>query len=164
MSQTTERTLQVTWEDPMSGAAAARTMTGIEYLNAMKAGKLPPPPIVVLMGFTLESIEEGKVVFGAVPAEQHYNPIGSIHGGFYATLLDSAVGCAVQSQLPAGVGYTSLELHVNFIRAANRDTGPLRCTGTVIHMGGRVATASGEVRDLAGKLYAHCTTTCMILR
>lgn len=158
------RTRTVEWQDPLIGAQAARTMSGIEYLRAMANGELPPPPFAALVGGNIETVEEGRVVFTLVPAEYHYNPIGTVHGGLLCTLCDSAMGCAVHSLLPAGSGYTSLEVKTNFVRPVTIKTGLLRCEGKVIHFGGKIATAEATVRDEAGKLYAHATTTCLILR
>jgi uncharacterized protein (TIGR00369 family) len=157
-----ERT--VTWQDPLIGWRRAPQMSGMEYLQAIARGELPPPPMAELLGFRLEELEAGRAIFAVDPAEYHYNPIGVVHGGLAATLLDSAMGCAVHTLLPAGVGYTTLDIHVNFVRAVNAETGTLRVEGRVIHSGSRVATAEGRVVDANGKLYAHGTTTCLILR
>jgi uncharacterized protein (TIGR00369 family) len=160
----TDRTRTITWQDPMIGANAAKTLSGLEYLNAMLRGELPPPPISQLLDFYLIEASEGRAVFVGNPSEMHYNPIGVVHGGLAATLLDSALGCAVQTLLPAGVGYTTLELHVNLVRAITIQTGQIRCESEVIHSGRTVATAQAKVTDANGKLYAHGTTTCIILR
>jgi uncharacterized protein (TIGR00369 family) len=112
----------------------------------------------------VEEVSEGRVVFAIEPAEYHYNPLGTVHGGIAATLLDSAMGCAVQSMLPHGAGYTTLELKTNYLRAMTSRTGVVYCEGKIIHMGGRVATAEGRLTDASGKLYAHGTTTCILLR
>jgi uncharacterized protein (TIGR00369 family) len=117
-----------------------------------------------LMNFVLEEVEEGRAVFVGEPAEYHYNPIGVVHGGLMATLLDSALGCCVHTTLPAGVAYTTLELHVNLIRAVTAKTGKLTAIGEVIHAGRTTATAQARVIDAEGKLYAHGTTTCIIFR
>lgn len=159
-----ERTRTVSWEDPAALAEVGRGLSGIEYLRKIVAGELPRPPISALMNFGLVELSEGHAVFSVEPAEYHYNPIGVVHGGLAATLLDSAMGCAVHSVLPAGVGYTTLEIKVNYIRAMTADTGLVRCEGKLIHLGGRTATAEGRVLDEDGKLYAHATTTCLIFR
>lgn len=161
---TTSRTRTIEWEDPTIGAGAARTMSGLDYLRAMVRGEIPPPPIMATMGFEVETVEAGHVVFACAPAEYHYNPIGTVHGGLACTLLDSAMGCAVHSTLPAGVGYTTLELKVNFLRPLTARTGRVRCEGRTIHVGGSVATAEGRIVDERGKLYGHATTTCMVFR
>ena len=158
------RTRTVSWEDPKALAGAARGLTGLEFLRKVASGELPPPPISALMNFGVAEIGEGRAVFTAEPAEYHYNPIGVVHGGLAATLLDSAMGCAVHSTLPAGAGYTTLEVKVNFVRPLTAETGEVRCEAEVIHVGGRTATAEGKVLDAAGKLYAHATTTCIIFR
>jgi uncharacterized protein (TIGR00369 family) len=139
-------------------------MTGLEFLRAIAAGELPGAPIAELLGFEPVEAEEGRVVFAATPDARHYNPIGTVHGGLAATLLDSAMGCAVHSTLPAGVGYATLELKVNFTRPITTDTGRILCEGKLVHRGGRVATAEGRVfAEATGKLLAHGTTTCLIL-
>lgn len=125
------RSLTVEWEDPLLGVAAMPTLTGIDYLNAMIDGTLPPPPITVLMGMRLAEVSVGSATFTCDPHESQYNPIGTVHGGLVCTLLDSAVGCAVQTTLPQGQGYTSLEIKVNYLRPVRADTGELTCVGTV---------------------------------
>lgn len=159
-----ERTVTISWEDPRPLAEAGRGMSGFEFLQKIVAGELPGPPIASLMDFQIVELAEGRAVFAVDPAEYHYNPIGVVHGGLAATLLDSAMGCAVHSMLPAGTGYTTLELKVNFIRAMTAETGRVRAEGKLIHLGSRTATAEGRVIDDSGKLYAHATTTCLILR
>lgn len=158
-----QHTRTVTWNDPAPALRALRTMSGIAHLKAMQSGELPPPPIIVLIGMELIDVSEGRVVFSAEPAEYHYNPLGTIHGGVIATLLDSAMGCAVQSLLPAGTGYTTLEIKANYLRPITSATGTITCEGTIIHLGGRIATAEARVTDATGKLYAHGTTTCLLL-
>jgi uncharacterized protein (TIGR00369 family) len=160
----TERTLAVSWEDPRALAEVGRGLSGLEYLRKFVAGELPRPPISALMNFGLVELDEGRAVFAVEPAEYHYNPIGVVHGGLAATLLDSAMGCAIHSMLPAGAGYTTLEIKVNYIRAMTAETGRVRCEGKLIHLGGRTATAEGRITDDDGRLYAHGTTTCLIFR
>ncbi len=157
-----ERTRTVTWEDPTEGTKAAGEMSGLEYLRAIARGELPAAPMADLMGFEFHEIEEGRVVFECIPAEYHYNPIGAVHGGLACTLADSAMGCAVHTMLPAGVGYTTLEIKTNLLRPITVETGRLLCEGKTIHVGGRIATAEARLTDEAGKLYAHATTTCMV--
>ena len=158
------RTRVITWEDPTAAVQKGKTISGIEYLKALQTGELPPPPIAVLMDMWITEVSEGRVVFAAEPAEYHYNPLGTVHGGFTATLLDSALGCVVQSMLPAGTGYTTVELKVNYLRPITTKTGMVYCEGKIIYVGGRIATAEGRLTDAEGKLYAHGTTTCLILR
>jgi uncharacterized protein (TIGR00369 family) len=158
-----ERTLTVAWEDPMAAAQAGAAMSGIDYMRAVAAGTMPAPPIARLMGFEIEEIGEGRAVFAVTPGEQHYNPIGVAHGGLAATLLDSCMGCCIHTLLPKGRAYTTLEIKVNYVRALRSESGRVRAIGTVIHMGGQVATAEGRIVDDAGKLYAHGTTTCILL-
>jgi uncharacterized protein (TIGR00369 family) len=158
------RDLSISWEDPVATAASAARLSGLDALRAIMAGELPPPPIALLMGMQPVDVSEGRAVFAAEPGERHYNPIGLVHGGLAATLLDSTMGCAVQTTLPAGVGYTTLELKVNFTRPITRDTGRVLCRAEIVHRGGRVATAEGRVvAEATGKLLAHGTTTCLIL-
>jgi uncharacterized protein (TIGR00369 family) len=164
MGERDGRTRTVAWDDPSAGAGAAAEMSGLEYLRAIARGELPVAPMADLLGFGFHEIEEGRVVFECVPAEYHYNPIGAVHGGLACTLFDSAMGCAVHTMLPAGVGYTTVELKVNFLRPITAKTGRLLCEGTTIHVGGRIATAEARLRDEGGKLYGHATTTCMIFR
>ena len=139
-----------------------REFSGLEIFRKLIAGELPYPPIGDTLGFTLISVDKGHVVFQGTPEHRHYNPLGSVHGGFHATLLDSCVGCAVHTTLEAGYGYTTLELKVNFVRGMTDRTGPVRAEGKVIHVGKQVATAEGRLVDAQGRLYAHATTTCLI--
>jgi uncharacterized protein (TIGR00369 family) len=159
---TRERTYS--WGDPSVSAEAARTSAGIEVLQAMVRGELPAPPVIATLGFSLDVVEPGRVVFSFAPEEFHYNPIGSVHGGVYATLLDSATGCAVHSMLPAGVGYTSLDLTVKFLRAITVDTGRVRCTGTVTHLGGRTALAEARLVDEADRLLGTAISSILVIR
>lgn len=148
----------------MVGAGAGREMAGIDYLRAIASGEIPRPPIAWSLGFQLAEVEEGRAVFTMEPAEYHYNPIGVVHGGVAATLCDSAMGSALHSLLPKGVGYTTVELKINLLRPITLTTGPVRCEGTVIHAGSRTALTEARLTDAAGKLLAHATSTCMILR
>ncbi len=138
--------------------------TTIERIAAIMRGELPPPPIAVTMRLRPIELGEGRAVFEGEPGEEHYNPIGVVHGGYASTVLDSAMGCAVHSTLPAGAGYTTLEIKVNYVRAMTAETGRVLCEAKVVHVGGRTATAEGRVVDGAGRLYAHGTTTCIIFR
>ena len=142
-----------------------RTLSGIEYMRKLIDGELPAPPIAELMDFTLVEVGEGRALFRGTPSEQHLNPLGSVHAGFAATLLDSALGCSVHTTLPAGVAYTTLELSVNLVRGITPDTGPVLCEGFVLHGGRRTATAEARLtQESTGKLLAHAKTTCLILR
>jgi uncharacterized protein (TIGR00369 family) len=152
------------WGDPAISAAAARDLDGITFLRELLAGRYPGPPIAATLGFGLVSVEPGKAVFDITPADYHYNPIGSVHGGVYATMCDSACGCAVHTMLPAGAYYTSLDLTVKFIRPITSGTGRLLCEGTVEHFGSRTALATSRLTDASGKLYAHATSSCLIFR
>ena len=156
------RTRSISWEDPLIGAARATTMPGIDYLQAMIDGEIPPPPIVTLMGMTLVSVGPGTATFTCLPDESHYNPIGSVHGGFVCTALDSAAGCAVQTTLPAGTGYTSLEIKVSYLRAVSTTTGALTVVGTVVKPGSRVAFAEAVVLDGQGRTVATASSTLLV--
>ena len=138
-------------------------MTGLEAMHAIVAGELPGPPIAELVGFDLVEVGEGRASFELDPAERHYNPLGTVHGGIAATLLDSAMGCAVHTTLNDGEAYTTLELKVNYVRAITEQTGRIAATGTVIHRGGRVATAEARLTDADERLLAHGTSTCLIM-
>ncbi len=148
----------------MVGVQAGKSMSGVQYLRAMQSGELPAPPVGALIGMSISEVSEGRVVFALEPAEYHYNPLGTVHGGIVATLLDSALGCSVHSMLAAGSWYTTLEIKVNYLRPLTSKTGTVYCEGKVVHMGGRIATAEGRLTDASGKLYAHGTTTCILLR
>lgn len=158
------RARTIEWRDPREFLDPLRSDSGLEFLQKIARGEMPPPPIGALMNFNLVEVAPGRAVFAAEPAEYHYNPIGVVHGGLAATLLDSAMGCAIHSMLPRGVGYTTLEIKVNFVRALSASTGPVRSEGSVVHMGKRTATAEGRLVDGAGKLYAHGTTTCLLFK
>ncbi|MGH8158203.1 MAG: PaaI family thioesterase [Rhodanobacter sp.] len=136
--------------------------SGREILDAMLSGELPYPPMNETMNMTLLEVEHGRAVFQGIPLARHYNPLGTVHGGWFATLLDSALGCAVQSTLPPGRSYTTVELSINIVRSASHKTGPLRGVGAVIHGGRQMATAEARIEDEQGKLYAHATTTCFL--
>ncbi len=155
-----ERVIQ--WQDPAALAATARGMSGREFLEALVAGRLPPPPIARLVDFTLTEIGDGHVVLALAPHESHYNPIGSVHGGVIATVLDTVMGCAVHSTLPAGRGYTTLEIKVNYLRAVTVQSGPLRAIGRVIHAGRQTAVAEATLVDGRDRILAHASTTCLI--
>ncbi len=155
---------EVVWQDPAPTAAAGAEMSGIEYLEAIAGGGLPPPPMGVLMRLQPVSVEPGHAVFEGFPAEEHYNPMGTVHGGYAATILDSAMGCAVHSTLPAGVGYGTQTLEIKLVRPITAETGAVRCEAEVLHRGRSQATAQGRlVAADSGKLLAHGTSTCMIL-
>lgn len=143
-------------------ASEMKHLSGFDFLTAIAKGELPQPPIATLMDFRLTQVASGKVVFEGQPGRQHYNPIGSVHGGFAATVLDSVMACSVHSTLPAGTGYTTVELKVNFVRAITIETGTVRAESRVIHQGSRIATAEGQLYGADGKLVAHGTTTCLI--
>lgn len=135
---------------------------GLTFLRGLRDGVFPAPPITQTLGFTLAEVDSGRVVFTGTPEFRHYNPIGSVHGGFAMTLLDSALACAIHSTLAKGETYTTLEIKVNLVRPLTKDTGLVRAEGRVIHRGRTLGTSEGDIKDAGGKIYAHATTTCMI--
>lgn len=156
------RTRTVTWEDPVLHAWRASSGDGLDILTRVIAGELPQSPMALLMGFALVEVGDGTATFAATPQEFHYNPAGVVHGGFAATLLDSAMGCAVYSTVKTGFTYTTVELKVNLLKPISLATGPVRARATVLHRGRRTAMAEGRLEDAAGRLLAHATTTCLI--
>jgi uncharacterized protein (TIGR00369 family) len=138
------------------------SMAGIDFVRAIFEGRLPAPPIMQTIEPFDSTVEPGVVVMHSVPGFRHYNPIGSVHGGYAATLLDSAMGLAVHSMLPPGTGYTTLEFKISFIRGMTRDTGPVRSEGRTLNVGRRAATAEARITDSKGRLLAHATTTCLV--
>jgi uncharacterized protein (TIGR00369 family) len=139
-----------------------RALTGLEFFERIGSGELPSVPIGVTLDFIPVEWKKGRVVFQGTPRKEYYNPLGSVHGGYAATLLDSCLGCAVHSTLPKGTGYTTVELKVNYIRPLMEDTGPVRAEGKVVSAGRKIGIAEGRIHDTAGKLYAFATTTCLI--
>ncbi|MDA0184636.1 PaaI family thioesterase [Solirubrobacter phytolaccae] len=161
--ETRERTF--TWADPMITAQAAAELPGLEAIRKIAAGELPPPPIASLLDFEIALVEPGRVIFAVEPAEWMYNPIGSVHGGVAATLLDSALGCAIHTVLEAGQRYTTTDLHVRYVRAMTVQTGRVLADAKVVHAGRKLATAEGRLYAEADpeRLFAHATTSCLIL-
>lgn len=151
-----------TYGDPMAGAKAAPDLSGLEYMQAIRDNVYPAPPIARTLDFSLDEVEEGKAIFSGEPDAFLMNPIGVVHGGYAATLLDSAMACAVHSTLPKGVAYTTVDLNIKLIRPLMPGMGRVQCIGEVIHTGRRIASATGRLVDANGKLYAHATTTCMV--
>ena len=137
-------------------------LSGMQVFERMLAGELPAPPISETLGFILVEVAPGRAVFQGRPGRAHYNPLGTVHGGWFATLLDSAVGCAVHSTLAAGKTYTTAELKVNIVRPLTEKMPLVEAEGKVIHLGGRMATADARLTGVDGKLYAHASTTCFI--
>lgn len=147
------------------GSATPETIanySGMEFLQAIMSGELHYPPIADTLNFSIIHVEPGRVIFQGTPQFAHYNPIGSVHGGWFCTLLDSALGCAVQSRLQRGFGYTTLELKVNLIRPLTDKTGPVRAEGNIVHIGRQTGIAEARLYDTSGKIYASATTTCLI--
>jgi uncharacterized protein (TIGR00369 family) len=157
----TRRSRTVTWQDPMITVKAMSAMNGIDFLRAMRDGKVSPP-ILSLVGFRLAEVDSGRVVFEINPAEYHYNPAGTVHGGVTFTVLDSAATFAVHSTLQAGMALTTLEVKVNYLRPIVSETGIMRCEGSLIHKGSRTAVAEAKMLDTKGLLYAYAVSTCLI--
>ena len=157
---TREKTVR--WEDPMATALAGRGAVGLDFLQSMIAGEVPGPPIANLLGMTLVSVSAGEAVFTLSPDESMYNPIGLVHGGIVCTLLDSALGCALHTTLPAGKGYTSVEIKVSYLKAVRPESGPLTASGRVVRAGARVGFTEGEVRDASGAIVATATSTLLV--
>lgn len=163
--RTSTRERSFTWEDPSATAAAGLELPGLDYIQRIADGTLPPPPIAQLLAFTIAGAEHGHAVFAMEPAEWMYNPIGMVHGGVAATILDSCMGCAVHTTLEAGVGYTTTDLQVRYVSAMRSDTGRVLADGRVVHAGRRTATAEGRLfAESDGRLIAHATTGCVIFR
>jgi uncharacterized protein (TIGR00369 family) len=163
-SPETTRTREITWQDPVPTAAKGLEMSGIDYIGAIVAGEVPPPPIAVTMNFAPIEFDQGHAVFEGEPGEEHYNPIGVVHGGYASTLLDSAMGCAVHTTLAKGTAYTTLTIEIKYVRPITRDTGVVRAEAEVLHRGRRQATAEARLVAVeTGKLLAHGTSTCMIM-
>jgi uncharacterized protein (TIGR00369 family) len=140
----------------------ARTMDGLTLFKGLLEGKFPAPPIGRALGFRVSEAELGRVAFTYTPVFEHYNPLGTVHGGIAATLLDSVMGCCIHTTLKAGIGYTTVEIKVNYVRAMTDRTGPVRAEGKVINVGSRIGTSEGRLTDASGRLLAHGTTTCLI--
>lgn len=158
------RTRTFSWDDPAAVHANLRRLSGLEFLQRVATGELPPPPMARLMNIHLTQVEQGRVVFEGTPEEYHYNTLGVVHGGMAATLLDSALGCCVNSHLEAGDLYTTLELKVNYLRPIRLDTGVVRAVATTVHIGRTTALVEGKVFDATDRLYAYASSTCLIRR
>lgn len=156
------RVRTVTWQDPQVSARDAASISGFEYMRQILAGKISPPPVAMLIGYRPVVVEEGRTVFEFEPGEHLYNPFASVHGGIMTTVIDSAMTSAVLTMLPAGVGCSTLEMKVNFVRPITSRTGCVQAEGKVIHIGSRIAIAEGRLKDPQDKLYAYAVNTCML--
>ena len=160
------RRREIEWYDPAVFARAIRQgrfATGREMLQAIIDGELPPPPIAATLGYGPSEFGDGLAVFTLVPSETHYSPLGMVHGGVFATLLDTSMACAIHTRLPINVPYTTVELKINYVRPMKVETGEVRCIGKVVHLGRSTAISEGRIEDAKGRLIAHATTTCLIL-
>jgi uncharacterized protein (TIGR00369 family) len=160
----TPRTRTVHWKDPAAFAEARTQLSGLSFLRGCQDGSLPTPPFMELLGVRMVSVEPGAAVFEFEPGEYMYSPLGNVHGGIVTVLLDTAMGCSFHATLPAGAGYTTLELKVNFVRPVTARDGTLRAEGRVLSAGARVATAEAQLRDRERKLFAHASSTLLVLR
>jgi uncharacterized protein (TIGR00369 family) len=163
-TQMVTRTRTFSWSDPALTAAQLGRRSGLDMLRAMAAGELPAPPVMDLLGVERLEVDEGRVAVAMTPQEFHYNPLGTVHGGILATLLDTATGCAVHSTLPAGIGYSSLDLTTRFLRPVTVGSGVLRCEGTVLSQGRTTALAEARLTDGKGRLVAHATSSCRLFQ
>lgn len=152
------------WSDPLATATFGAGLSGMEFFAALVEGRVPAPPIMQTLDFSGFSYQDGRVAVCLTPQEFHYNPLGSVHGGVFAALLDTVCGCAVHSKLPAGVFYTSLDLSVKFLRPVSVATGPITAEGSVVHLGRRTALAEARIVDESGKIYATANSSCLIMR
>ena len=157
-----QQTSQLPELSPVEMAQKVAGKTGLEVMTLLLEGELNAPRIAKTMDFHLVEVADGLAVFQGTPQVKHFNPLGTVHGGWFATLLDSALGCCIHTKLPPGKAYTTSQLNVNLVRAAHAHTGPLRAIGQVVHMGRQVATSEAKIVDPEGKLYAHATSTCFI--
>lgn len=157
-----ESSRTVTWHDPVRSAEHGLRMAGIDYLRAIRDGAIPPAPIAQLIQMDFVEVEPGRVVFTCTPDESAYNPIGAVHGGLVCTLLDSVAGCALHSTLPAGKGYTSVEIKVSYLKAVRAGSGRLTAVGTVVKAGSRVGFTEGVVTDESGAVVATATSTLLV--
>ncbi|WP_326565199.1 PaaI family thioesterase [Amycolatopsis rhabdoformis] len=159
-----ERVRVVSWADHLEFATAAKLLSGLDFLRAMARGDVPSAPMMDLVGLRLISAAPGETVFRLTPAEYHYNPMWTVHGGLYATMLDSAAACAVHTTLPAGSGFSTLDLSVRYLKAIRAETGPITATGRVVHSGRQVVLADARLEDAAGTLLATATANCFVRR
>jgi len=157
-----DRSKSLSWHDPMIPASIMRELSGFEFIDGLRSGLVPPPPIFGLMNMKLTSVRAGHTVIECEPDESHYNPLGTVQGGYACTVLDAAAGCAVHTTLPAGTGYTSLEIKVSYLRGLSLTTGPLTATGRVVKPGKRVAFAEAELTDSQGRLVATASSTLLV--
>ncbi|OBK53992.1 PaaI family thioesterase [Mycobacterium sp. 1081908.1] len=157
-----EQSRVVTWRDPITTQAAAASMSGLAYWRAVADGQLPPSPIAELLRMRLEDVQNGRIEFSCTPDASMYNPLGVVHGGAVCTLLDTAAACALHTTLPDGIGYTSVEIKVNYLKAVTVTSGTLTAVGSVVKAGSRIGFAEGEVTDASGKLVATATSTLLI--
>lgn len=160
-----KRTKTICWDDPQNSKRdAVAAISGLDYLKAIKENRISPPPVANLVGYKLCEVDNGYAAFELNPEECHYNPFATVHGGILSTLLDTAMTSSVLSTLPEGVSCTTIEIKVNFIKPVTADTGILKCEASPLHVGKKIATAEGKLKDKNGLLYAHGVSTCSIFK
>jgi uncharacterized protein (TIGR00369 family) len=159
-----KRSRTIQWEDPKISSRNTQNISGLDYLCAIRDGSLAPPPAAILVGYHIVSVDTGRTVFELDPSEYHYNPFSTVHGGMLSTLLDAAMTAAVMTVLPPGKACSTLDLKVSFIRPVSDRTGMVNAEASIIHSGKQVATAQGHIQDKHNKLYAHATSTCLIIQ
>ncbi|RLC06854.1 MAG: PaaI family thioesterase [Deltaproteobacteria bacterium] len=159
-----KRTRTIQWEDPQISSRDTKNISGLDYLCAIRDGNIAPAPAANLVGYHIVNAVTGQAVFELKPSEYHYNPFSTVHGGMLSTLLDTAMAAAVMTVLPAGKACSTLELKVSFIRPVSSRTGPVTAKANIIHAGNRIATVEGRLFDGNEKLYAHATSTCLIVK
>ncbi|NNG01126.1 MAG: PaaI family thioesterase [Desulfobacteraceae bacterium] len=164
MTDGLNREKMITWEDPKTSSRQTDSMAGLEYLQGILNGRISPPPVAMLIGYRIQDVSEGHVVFEIMPEECHYNPFGTVHGGIISTLLDTAMTASVLSTLPRGRSCSTVEIKLNFVRPVSIKNGVLRCDAEPIHLGRRLATAQGRITDSKGNLCAHGINTCSIFQ
>jgi uncharacterized protein (TIGR00369 family) len=160
----TEQSRLITWRDPIATQATTASMSGLAYWRAVADGELPPPPIGELLQMRLVAVQNGSITFSCMPDTSMYNPMGMVHGGAVCTLLDTVTGSAMHTTLPEGVGYTSVEIKVNYLKAVTATSGPLTAVGTVVKAGSRIGFTEGRVTDASGNLVATATSTLLIVK
>lgn len=157
-----EQSRLVTWHDPIATQATVASMSGLSYWRAVADGHMPPPPIGELVRMRVVDVDNGRIAFTCTPDSSMYNPLGVVHGGMVCTLLDTVAGCALHTTLPEGVGYTSVEIKVNYLKAVTAARGPLTAVGMVVKAGSRIGFTEGKVTDASGALVATASSTLLI--
>jgi uncharacterized protein (TIGR00369 family) len=162
--ENTDRKRTISWKDPQVSSRDAGAISGLDYLNSIKDGRIDPPPVAMLVGYKISEVDNGYAVFELNPEEYHYNPFSTVHGGIITTLLDTTMTASILSTLPKGISCSTVEIKVNFVHPITIKTEILRCEGRPIHIGKRLATVEGRLTDKHGNLYAHGVSTCSLFK